>query len=113
MKQSADKYNINIKALLLLTVFLFALLAKPVHILMEHSQSVPITAFYSDKDLFVPDHHFDCEICEFEFATFLSGENTHLPVAEFHLIQVNSDKPAQQPLHNAYYCNFLRAPPTI
>jgi len=98
-------------ALFLLSVFLFALLAKPVHLIFEHHDFECITSFHSDEDLFVPDHHFNCDICEFEFCTFLSGDEITLPVADFHLLQINSDKEVNQSVLTSYFSTQLRAPP--
>jgi hypothetical protein len=111
--QLTRKYSINIHALLLLTVFLFAWLVKPMHILIEHHNFEQVTPFHSDNDLLVPDRHFDCQICEFEFCTFLSTDRTTLPVADFRLTQIDSDKATHQPLQVLSYRKLLRAPPTI
>jgi hypothetical protein len=107
-------YPIKLKALLLLTAFVVASLVKPAHILVEHHDlSHFMTPVHHDVDAFNENHHFDCQICEFEFCFFITNDALLLPVADYHLLQINSEKPGTHPVLVSHLTHLLRAPPVV
>ena len=96
-----------------LSVFLIALLVKPIHIIIEHSGRLDITAFQHEKDILVPDHHFDCQICEFEFCLFISQKVFAIPSVHFFTIKDKTPELAEGLTFSTPHCLQLRAPPVI
>jgi len=92
---------------------LIALLVKPIHIIIEHSGRLDITAFQHEKDVLVPDHHFDCQICEFEFCIFISQKVFAIPSVQFFLISfysilnINIKKTNKELFLLESCCNFV------
>lgn len=107
-------YSIKLKALLLLTAFVFASLVKPAHILVEHHDLTHVIApVQHDVDALAENHHFDCQICEFEFCFFIPNDTPLLPVANNHLLQINAEKPGSHPVLVSCLTHLLRAPPVV
>jgi len=100
-------------ALFSLSVFLIALLVKPIHIMIEHSGSLDITAFQHEKDILVPNHHFDCEICEFEFCIFIPQKVFEIPSVQIFSIKDKAPVLVAGLTFSTPHCLQLRAPPAI
>jgi len=104
-------WHIKVKTLFLLAVFLFASVVKPIHILFEHSHIEKITAFHTGEEQFVPDQHFDCEICAFEFCTFLPEKKTELPAVSVRICADVVSLPQACLSQGTEFNIRLRAPP--
>lgn len=103
----------RLKALFLLTMLVFVWLFKPVHMVVEHHDVKQFITIHTEKDVISPDHHFDCEICEFEFCTFLTQDFIHYPIANFQLLQISVIQPNVRTIPAPLYSPGLRAPPVV
>lgn len=120
LKNTNDRMDLNSKntvkktlTLLCLSVFLIALLVKPIHIAIEHSGPITVNGFHHDKVLFVPDHHFDCQVCEFEFCVFIFQTAIVIPSVQIFTIKDKAAELVAGLPFSIYSCLQLRAPPAI
>jgi len=100
-------------ALLCLSVFLIALLVKPVHIAIEHNGPVKVNGFHHEKVMIVPDHHFDCQVCEFEFCVFIFQNAIVIPSVQIFTIRDKAAETVAGLPFSTFRSLQLRAPPAI
>lgn len=100
-------------AVLSLAVFLSALLVKPLHIIIEHHDNLEITCFHHEKDMWVADHHFDCNLCEFEFCTFIAQKSFEFPSVFIFSIKEKALSAESRLVFATPSFFLLRAPPVI
>jgi len=113
MKSNAENTVKKTLALLCLSVFLIALLVKPIHIAIEHGGPVTVNGFHHDKLMLVPDHHFDCRVCEFEFCVFIFQNAIVIPSVQIFSIRDKAVETVAGLPFSTFHSLQLRAPPVI
>ncbi len=103
----------RLRALFLLAMLLFVWLFKPVHMIVEHHDVKQFITIHTEKDVISADHHFDCEICEFEFCTFLTQDFIVYPSVDFQLLQISTIQSEVQSVPIVVFSPGLRAPPVV
>lgn len=100
-------------ALLLLVVFLFALVYKPVHILTNSHHSDICDNCVQPHQQSINTHHNTCPVCEFEFCTFIPQDQIFIPRAIVILERKLTARTLSCLTQQASQHYQLRAPPSL
>lgn len=111
-KKARDIFQSRI-ALLLLAVFVGTLLIKPVHGLLFHHELSERICINVNEVAFTTDHYDDCQVCEFEFCTFIPQQQINVPNVSTLIFEKLTFETTTCLADNFVHLFQLRAPPTI